>query len=289
MTATAGRYRPNDYSERLLAVLPSQPPYLGCGISTILHGIDMSTLGEFSTTPAGRLKNKRQRTADMVRGWRTFKRVPDSNGIPDTDDYERIHRAVAPSLPLPDKLWTRNRSDVIDQLKAGMAVSIAVRLRIFGATNPIDFTTADHQVLIWGTPVDGEVNVMGPMRPYSTTYHGHRAPLHLVFRAAEAINGGLILTWLTPIGGWTQASLGADKLADRIATLRSDRNAAERIADNRQARLVALRAELAVIKETQPSDCDPLIDNAHAAAHESAHVQSIEWHEEQRMRGPADV
>ena len=63
----------------------------------------------------------------------------------------------------------------MDHLKAGEGISIALRLSVLGASNPIDLTTADHQVLIW-RPQGNDVWVMGPMHRHSNTYHGHKAP-----------------------------------------------------------------------------------------------------------------
>ena len=36
----------------------------------------------------------------------------------------------------------------------------------------------------------------------------------------------------------------------------------------------------------EPTDCERLLANARAAAHESAHVKSIDWHQQQRTEGP---
>lgn len=102
------RYKPLLWSEKLLSVLPGQPPYLGCGVSSATHGVDLATAGEFSLLGNGRKKGKAARTNDLKRGWRAFLKVADSNGIPDTDDYIRIHRAIAKGYPDPQKLWTRD-------------------------------------------------------------------------------------------------------------------------------------------------------------------------------------
>ena len=285
MAATVNAFRPNLYSEWLLP----QRPLIGCGISTICHANDMGSLGEFTVMPNGQLKGTRQRLKDLMTGYRAFKRVPDSNGIPDTDDYLRIHQAIS-DYPLPERMWTRSWDDVMDQLKArDVAVSIAVRLSVLGSRNTIDQTTADHQVLLWGIEPNGQTNAMGPMRAVSRTrgYHGHKALLSEVRKAARAIEGGLILTWLSPIGEWTEKALALEKQQDRIAALRKERNEAEATADVRRTRLVALRAEIVTLRENAPpGDCAPLVANARAAGWESAHAKSIEYHQQQRTEGP---
>lgn len=284
MAATIDAYRPNLYSEWLLP----QRPLIGCGISTICHADDLATLGEFTTRPDGRDKGPGQRKQDLMRGYRGFTRVADSNGIPDTDDYIRIHKAIS-DLPLPKQLWTRNWDDVMDHLKAGdVGVSIAVRLSVLGSRNTIDHTRADHQVLIWGIEKDGQTNTMGPMRAVSRTrtYHGHKSKLSEVRKAARAIEGGLILTWLTPIGGWTAEQLSLAKQQRTIATLRKARDAAQRTADNRRERIVALRQAIAELKDANPLDCDDPIDNARAATVEREMVALIAYANDRRTGAP---
>lgn len=237
MTASSSRYSPNQYSEKLLT-----SPYKGCGISTACHGDDMASLGEFTVLPTGRLKSVAQRRRDLQRGWRAFKRVPDDNGIPDTDDYLRISLALAPGLPLPTQLWTRNWDDVMDHIKSGEAISIALRLSALGSSNKVDLTTADHQVLFWGEEKGGETNVMGPMRAQRESYHGHKAPLAQIREASKAISGGQILTWLYPIGGWTQEALALEEVATKVT--------------RKQRVIVALRGMVDDLKGQQPPPSD---------------------------------
>lgn len=233
-----------------------QRPLIGCGISTIWHAAARASLGESTLDGTGRLKNKAQRTRDLKRGYRGFKRVADSNGIPDTDDYLRIGRAMFPLLPEPDRLWTRSEDILADHLKAGGGLSIAVRLSIFGATNPIDFTRADHQVYIWGLS-GGKVNVMGPMRKHSNTYHGHQAPFSAVIRAARAINDGTMLCWAYPKAGeWTAAALTEDRLRSKVRELRGDRNEAEAKLDRKIDNIKLLKARIAELEAEQPPDTE---------------------------------
>jgi hypothetical protein len=64
------------------------------------------------------------------------------------------------------------------------------------------------------------------------------------------------------------ALIGTDLKAGRTAWVRATRIANVRAADD------------------DLPECDVLVANARAAAHESAHVASIDWHEQQRTEGP---
>lgn len=275
MAASPAGVRPWHYSETLLKGFANQPPYRGCGLSTDCHGTGMATLLESATRPDGRLVGKAARTATLKRGWRAFLKVADSNGIPDTDDYIRIHRAQFPGTPDPVQFKTRDFDQVVAKLRAGYALSIALRMRALGSPNSVDFTTADHQVLIWGTPKDGEVWCMGPMRPHSDEYAGHRAKLAEVRKAAVAFQvdiaatGGQVLTWLYPIGGWTQAALKTQKLRADLRALSSRNTKLEARLVNKDATIADLRAQL-------EAGSDPDCSNARAAAREQALVQAVD-------------
>lgn len=279
MTATIENYACRFASERLLAGVGGQPPFLGCGISTDWHGTDMATLGGSSTRANGSIKPTAARRDDLIEGWRAFKAQPDSNGIPDTSDLIRIHRGMFRDLPDPERFFTREWDAVIARLDRDDAVSIALKLSVLGATNTIDETTADHQVLMFRRRGDS-VTVMGPMRRQRESYHGHRAKLSEIRKAALAIEGGLILCWLYPIGGWTQAALQTEGLRDRVRELRRDNeglgtvNAGlrERIAE-RNAESVRLENRIRQLEAGQV-DCQPLIENARAAGREQALVQA---------------
>jgi len=69
-------------------------------------------------------------------------------------------------------------------------------------------------------------------------------------------------------GGREFALIGTDLKAGRTAWVRATRIANVRAADD------------------DLPECDVLVANARAAAHESAHVASIDWHEQQRTEGP---
>lgn len=245
MSTDPERYRPLFWSEKLLSVLPGQPPYLGCGVSTAAHGIEMATAGEFSLMQNGRRKGKAARTNDLKRGWRAFKAKPDSNGIPDTDDYLRIHDAMQPGTPDPQKLWTRKWSDIRDALDEGYFISIAMRLSVVKGTSVSRYTTADHQAGLYEPRLhwkdkskrlvrNGKTKDICPMHDHSNTYSGHVVNLSDVRKAAKAIEGGLILAWLYPIGGWTEANLVRKRrnaiqreLKGQVADLKADVSAAE--------------------------------------------------------------
>jgi hypothetical protein len=264
------RVRPWHHSETLLRGFGGQPPFKFCGGSTDCHGTGMATLLESDTAPDGRLIDRATRVARLKRGWRGFTKVADTNGIPDTGDLLRIHAAMYPNLPAPDQFNTRDFDDVVDRVDAGFAVSIALRLSALGSSNDIDFTTADHQTLFWGRKGD-EVWTQGPMRPHSDRYDGHRAPLRQFRIAAKAIESGLVLTWLYPIGGWTAAALQTEALRDR---LRDERDKVESLTtqvDNKEAKVVELRARVAEL-EAAGTDCGPIVERKVDAALESERI-----------------
>lgn len=248
---SAQLYIPAFASEKLLT-----PPYKGCGISADWTGTALATLGESTLQPNGRVKNKGQRKADLQRGWNAFTRVADSNGIPDTDDAIRIHSGMFPKLPNPDQLWTRNWDDVIDQLDDDMAISIALRLSALPSDSPLRrYTSADHQITMWKRKGD-TVKRPDPMHNHSNTYGGERVPLKDIRIAAKAIEKGLILTWLFPIGEWTAEALMRAK-KNRIMKLRED------AAKDTQKRL---RARIKELEESPGTDCSVLIAKAVDAA-----------------------
>jgi hypothetical protein len=283
MSATVDAYRPPLASEWVLGKKPrpnNPPSLLGCGVSSAWHQSAIASLGETTIRPDGKAKGLAIIKAELERGWKAFKRLPDENGIPDTNDYVRIQRAMH-DVPKVEQLVTRDWDLVMDHAKADEVISIAVRLSIFGTRNSIDLTDADHQVVIWG-PAGAAFWVMGPMRKHSRTYRGHRAPISDLRKAAKAINGGQVLAWTVPIGAWTQGALLEQKLHARIGNLRDDRNEAEAALKPALAAVARLKRRIEELEGGTPGDCTELVANARAAAHESAHVKSIEWHEEQR-------
>lgn len=241
------KYEPLHWSETLLSVLPGQPPFLGCGVSTAAEGIVMASAGQYGFMPDGRLKGKAARTNDLKRGWKAFKAKPDSNGIPDTDDYIRIHRAMAPKgMPDPEKLWTRRRADIEEALDGDMFISIAVRLSAVRGTAAARYTTADHQMGIWKRSPKGKTKRIDPMHPYSyDKYHGDWIDLDDVIKAAKAINDGTMLCWLYPIGGWTQEAA----LQRTVRRVRAQRNEANATIAARDVEIAALRLDLAQCEE----------------------------------------
>lgn len=267
------KYRLLFYSERLLPRVGGV--FTGCRIATTGNGYAMATAGESTLTPWGRLKGKAARRADLVRGWK---------GTGDTarDGYNQSHVAgitstMFPGLPQPDLMNTSDWSRVLDKLDDGFAISIAVRLAALPLKAALDdYTRADHQILVYGRLPDDRTWAVDPMHAHSNSYRGDKVPLAEVRKAAKAINDGLILCELYPIGGWTQKALLRTRKNAQIASLEADAAKTER----------RLRKRIAELEATVPPDCQQLVANARAAAHEHAHVTSIEWHQEQRVEGP---
>lgn len=234
-------------SERLLAGIGGQPPYKGCGISSDWHLTAMASAGESATNAHGHTKSKAERKEDLAHGWRAFKALPDSNGIPDTGDMLRIHHAMFPRYPNPTQFESRDFSGVIDLLDGGHAFSIALRLSVLGATNTVDQTTADHQVTMFRRKGD-VVTVMGPMHLQRDSYHGHEAKISEIRQAALAISKGTVLGWYAGIGDWTQKALETDDLT--------------RMLDSATKRIKDLTGKLRDCQQGQPTpppDCDQAV------------------------------
>lgn len=279
MGATKGLIAPWFYSEWLLSGMFGQPPLLGCGVSTICHGAGIATGNESAMGRNGRLLTKAARKATLVKGFRAFLRVADSNGIPDRDDHVRISQAMFPDLPLPASISTPSWDDVMDLMKSGFAVSLALRLRVLGSRNSIDLTTADHQTLFWSPRKDGKVKAIGPMRQHSDRYAGHLAELSEVRQAAKAIvPSGNILGWRYPILGWTQAKLQTKELRAEVADAKRRAAKLESRIVNKDGTIATLRERVAELVAGTPVDCGTLVRDA-LRAERQAIIESIEARE----------
>jgi hypothetical protein len=260
-------------SEKLLSGFDGQPPFKGCGLSADWAATALATDNE-SAFVKGRPKGKAHRTADLKRGWRAFTRVADSNGIPDTGDMGRIHAAMFPGLPQPTAFNTRDFAEVIERLDRDFAISIALRLSALPASSPLrKYTSADHQVTLYGRR-GPDTRRIDPMHDHSDKYIGEMVPLAHVKTAARAIEGGLILTWLYPIGGWTEAALRTERLRREIRDAGILVRALESRVENKQREVVDLRAEVAILKERLDGrdDCDDEIKEAIAELREKVNV-----------------
>ncbi len=264
MTVTLARYKIHFASEKLLGRHPSCNCYLGCGVSTAWHGAMDASLGETGMTQTGKLKDKGERTNVLRRGWKAFKRVADSNGIPDTDDYIRIHRAMFPGYPDPERLWTRDFSDIVDLIDAGDGISIAVRLRVLPQDAPAArYTRADHQVYLQERVKGKDQFVdVDPMHGHSNTYAGHAVPFSDIRKASKAISGGTVLAWIYPRGGWTGESLARVEMKRRLRVCRIDRNEAEDDLEKAQRQLANARRRIVDLESQGPTDCDPVARDA---------------------------
>lgn len=215
------KYRPNHYSELLLGRDPSCDCYLGCRIGTDAIATDIATYGESTRNEQGRTIGKVGRQKLLRTGWQAFESVPDNNGIPDQGDVTRIHRAMFPNLPSPTLVTTEDFGGLWDH-HGEYAISWALRLSAVPASSVLRKYVGgvDHQMVTYRDE-KARTRVMCPMKPHSLTYRGHvDEDLRKEIRtAAKAIEDGLIIAELYPVGAWTQAARVRKRKNDEIADL----------------------------------------------------------------------
>jgi hypothetical protein len=266
-------YRVVFASEQLLGPVDG-PLSRGCRVSTLHHGYQVATLGEYVLLPTGRLKGRAALTADLRRGWRGFESTHDPDD-PDQGDVPEICRRLAPGLPLPVITESSDWGDVLAHLDTGKAVSIALKLSRLPASSPLrKYTAAAHQVLIYGRR-NGDTLLVDPMHPPSDTYRGEWVPLGDVRQAAEGF--GKFYFELFPIGGFTQEKLATKDL--RAALAASDRRI-ERLTDRNDeltTKVGTLTVENAILK-AQSASAEEAAEAAHVALLDELH----EWEVAQR-------
>ena len=280
-------------SETLLRGKFGQPPFLGCGLSSDFIGTMLATLNEAALLPNGTYAGRAWRVNVLSRGWKAFKRVFDSNGIPDRDDYLRIHRAQFPGLPDPVML-SLTKAQAIERLRGMEALSVAARLSALPPGSPWrKYTSADHQLVVhrWSA---GRTRRIDPMREHRLLWAGDWLDVEDLWKAALAIGNGRILCWSYPIGAWTAEAIAKRDLRKRLRAIRGERDDAragnvalrdtitvknrridnlEVIVQERDSRIEEVEAELAQCQEDEPPTTDQL-DNAKAAGREQALVWS---------------
>jgi len=285
VTVNADRYVPLFASEKLLAGFDGQPPFKGCGLSAAITCTGYATLGESQTKGNGRPFDSADLTNQLKVGWRAFEKVRDSNGIPDRDDAIRIHRAMFDGIPDPIPVAERDFDEIVEMLRAGWAISVACRLSVLPQSSPLrKYTSADHQIPLVGF-AKGRSRRQDPMHAPSLRYAGEWVPLDHVRIAAKAIGNGEALAWRYPVGGWTQAALATEALRDRVRELRETSEALRVQLDDKDGRIVQLKADLAACRQA-PGDCGPLVDNAKAAAWESFGQKAVKAVDDLRVGGP---
>jgi hypothetical protein len=257
MTAQPGRYVSLFPSEQMVP-----KPWIGCGVSTDIIVTGYGTLGESQTKANGRPYGRDDLTHDLQVGLRAFHAKPDSNGIPDRGDADRIHSAMFPNLPDLIPLVDRDFDEVVEALRDdAYAVSIATFLPAMPAGLAITrYTRAPHQMPLVGVR-NGRTTVQDPMHPPQVGWAGHQVPLQQVEKAAKSFPGaehGLVMAWKVPIGGWTQGTLAIRALRGELREVKIETAAKE-------ARIKGLKADLAECQSGQPTppgDCSDKIASA---------------------------
>jgi hypothetical protein len=246
-------------------------PWIGCGIASDIVVTAHGTLGESQTRPNGRPYDKGDLTNQLQRGQRAFNARPDSNGIPDRDDAQRIHRAMFPGLPDLIPLLSRDFDEVVEVLRGDdYAVSLAMYLPAMPAGLAItQYTRAPHQSPFVGIE-NGKSRSQDPMHAPQLSWAGRMVPLTQMQKAAKAFpdSPGLVMAWKVPIGGWTQGALAAEAVRDRLREARDDLELSAAQLANKAETIADLKRQL---EQAGNVDCSDAV----AAEHERTLVAAI--------------
>ena len=279
------KYRPLFASQFL------PPLSRGCRVSSVYHALALATTGESTLSSIGRTHSRAQRKAALQRGWRAFatQKPADSNGYPDQGDVTLIQDAIEPGLPaprlvdtdFPEMVWNRIGKDAVSIATDTGAVPASDALRKYGGAVAHQFV-AYKRMTVNG---DRRVKVIDSRHGHSNTYTGHWVKWSSLKKAAKAVSlrfggvaGGRIFAELYPIGGWTRERLTTKSLVEEVADI------TQRLRKVRDDRDVAVNRIIGLVDDL--ANATAALANAKAAAHESAHVKAIEYHEDQRAEGP---
>lgn len=266
MTATRWKYRPPFVSQRGIDSTLDD-----CAVVATIHGLAYATLGEFVTTPQGREMGRAQLQALARRMRRSLGPSERTGGLGNDDQIAMVVAQDFPAPELRDMDWSEFMADARSRRSA---ISVGGNPADIVGASPLKRCDCAHEWLVAWDPVACETDellVYDGLRMAGTRARGEVRPAREVrqmsFKDGRELAGVLAF----PIGGWTAAALGTARLAARVGALRARVN-------ERDERITDLSDQLAMVKVQR--------DNARAAAHESAHVASIAWHEEERVAGP---
>lgn len=201
----------------------------------------------------------------------------EQTGPLDTSHTTRMIELMWPRFPLatPDDIGF---SELVERLFDGWCASISGNPARIRGDSPLKRAgDVGHEFALMGARVkDGERQLL-VYDPYLMAPKGQRGE----WRPAKEVkqfayrdsDQDLLAVFTERKGSWTEARLTARRLNAKHAVTEA----------TLRARIDKLEARL---KGCGSDDCEQLLANARAAAHESAHVASIEWHEQQRSTGP---
>ena len=246
MTVDPTKFKASQASER---ILPKDPKYgyVGCRFSADWGGTGMATLGESTLRPDGRLKGRDWRRSELMDAWEAAGKGRSGYN---QGHVPEIHEAMFPGLPQPIRAVTR---DFSDDLWAHLgtapsygdhAISVALELSVLAGSSPLRRHTGPvaHQVTL--TQRRGsEAKVLDGMAPYNEKNTGYWAPRSDIAKAAKAIEEGLVVFELYPIGGWTQERLMKRRKNQQLAALENKYDDCMNIVVAKQARIHSLQAQ----------------------------------------------
>lgn len=229
------RYKSHQASEK---ILPRDPKfgYVGCRFSAGWAATAWATLGESAQSQTGRFKSRWSRRKDLERAWDAAGRGREGYN---QGHVLRAHAAMFPGLPDPilaatrdfsDDLWAHLGQKPTGPREGDFVISIALDLSVLPASDPLRKHTGPvgHQVVLaYRNKANDAAYVLDGMAPYSSGDRGYWAPRRSIAKAARAIEEGLVIFELYPVGGWTRERLGDDVLQRRIQRLRAEMAALE--------------------------------------------------------------
>jgi hypothetical protein len=179
-----------------------------CRGSSEWAGTGIASLNESVLNENGRYRGKEGRRRDLGKAWSAAGR-----GRPSYNQGHvlKMHHAMFPGMPDPILVATRdfdNLWGLLGKEFGDFAISIALDLSALPASDALRQNTGPvgHQVVLYRKRVKngkGQARVLDPMAPYSDTDVGYWAKRSSISKAAKAIEGGLVICELYPVGAWT--------------------------------------------------------------------------------------
>ena len=255
-------------SQKLLLYQASEKlvtPYTLCRASADFAATMGASLNELGIGANGRPLTKMARRARLLKAKRAA--GADRSGYKQTD-VVNMHQAMFPGSPNPilvatdqfaDDLWQHlgqnSRNKQQDGPRAGdFVISLSVDLSAVPASSPLRrwCGPVNHQIALWVRNPDNDAAfVLDGMSPYTSGNNGYWAPRAHIARGAKAIEEGLIICELYPVGAWTEAQLAT---AEKQVTIRELRKTQARLIEQKRE----LASKLAALQDSSSEQIDDL-------------------------------